>query len=77
MAEVSTDEGSDMSFVIIDLDNTLVDRISAFRRWAAQFLVARNLDLKYVDALEELDEDGIRQRRHHRPCQRGRCNSLP
>ncbi len=47
-----------MTFVIVDLDNTFVDRVAAFRRWAAQFAS----DPAHVEQLVALDDDGYKPR---------------
>ena len=48
-----------MSLVILDLDNTLVNRVAAFRLWGQNFLKELNFDASYLDLLEELDQDGF------------------
>jgi FMN phosphatase YigB (HAD superfamily) len=49
--------------VLFDLDNTLVDRQSAYKRWARSFATTRGLDATAVDLLCELDADGLASRR--------------
>jgi putative hydrolase of the HAD superfamily len=44
--------------VLFDLDNTLVDRGGAFRRWAQAFLAERALDPEELAWLEREDRDG-------------------
>jgi putative hydrolase of the HAD superfamily len=44
---------------LFDLDNTLVDREAAFRRWAEQFAAHRGLGEEAVDWLCEADLDGF------------------
>jgi putative hydrolase of the HAD superfamily len=48
--------------VIFDLDNTLVDRDRAFRRWAAEFVADRGLDPAEVEWLVATDGDGFTPR---------------
>ncbi|GAA4943128.1 putative hydrolase of the HAD superfamily [Nonomuraea thailandensis] len=43
---------------LFDLDNTLVDRLDAFRRWAAEFAAERKLGPRAVPWLEAADADG-------------------
>lgn len=43
---------------LFDLDNTLIDRLDAFRRWAAEFAADRGLGSEDVAWLIELDADG-------------------
>jgi HAD superfamily hydrolase (TIGR01509 family) len=47
---------------LFDLDNTLVDREAAFRRWAEQFAHRRGLRQEAVDWLCEADHDGYAPR---------------
>lgn len=47
---------------LFDLDNTLVDRASAFRRWAIAFCARHGLEGSAVDWLCELDNDGFAAR---------------
>lgn len=47
---------------LFDLDNTLIDRQAAFRRWAAAFLETRGLDEDDVDWLVRADDDGYASR---------------
>lgn len=44
--------------VLFDLDNTLIDRLAAFRLWAAEFAAARPLGPGAVEWLVALDADG-------------------
>jgi FMN phosphatase YigB (HAD superfamily) len=41
-----------------DLDNTLIDRLDAFRRWAAEFGAEQGLGERDVSWMIELDADG-------------------
>jgi HAD superfamily hydrolase (TIGR01549 family) len=50
------------ALVLFDLDNTLVDREAAFRRWAVAFLRERQMP-DVVDELEQVDRDGLAPRR--------------
>lgn len=43
---------------LFDLDNTLIDRLDAFRRWAGGFALERGLDEADVAWMIELDADG-------------------
>ncbi|MEU8177361.1 HAD-IA family hydrolase [Microbispora hainanensis] len=43
---------------LFDLDNTLVDRDEAFRRWAEEFANDHGLDAEAVERLVALDEHG-------------------
>lgn len=46
--------------VFFDLDNTLLDRVGVFRRWATQWPFEQQLDVKQaVPWLEEEDGDGL------------------
>jgi FMN phosphatase YigB (HAD superfamily) len=47
---------------LFDLDNTLLDRHAAFRRWAEEFASARSLPPGAPDLLVELDADGSTSR---------------
>ena len=47
-----------MPLLLIDLDNTLVDRASAFRRWASAFCRRTDRPQTHVDWLVECDRDG-------------------
>jgi len=47
---------------LFDLDNTLVDRSAAFRRWADGFVIRNNLEVGAVDWLCEADNDGFARR---------------
>lgn len=48
--------------LLIDLDNTLIDRAGAFSRWARDFVSARGGGESGVRWLEEADRDGLRPR---------------
>lgn len=48
--------------MMLDLDNTLVDRDGAFRRWAEEFVLARNGAQEDVSWLVESDLDGYESR---------------
>jgi FMN phosphatase YigB (HAD superfamily) len=48
--------------VIFDLDNTLVDRSGAFRRWAAEFVADHGLDPAEAGWLAAADGDGFAPR---------------
>ncbi|MEU5862887.1 MULTISPECIES: HAD family hydrolase [unclassified Nonomuraea] len=43
---------------LFDLDNTLIDRLAAFRLWAAEFAAGRGLGPDAVNRLVRLDADG-------------------
>ncbi|WP_371781163.1 hypothetical protein [Streptosporangium subroseum] len=43
---------------LFDLDNTLVDRLDAFRRWTAEFAAERDLSDEDAAWLITLDDDG-------------------
>jgi len=45
--------------LLLDLDNTLIDRAALFRGWAADFLERHRLDTRDVDWLVERDGDGL------------------
>ena len=47
---------------LFDLDNTLIDRVAAFRRWAEAFAADHGLADGAVDWLEAADEDGLPNR---------------
>lgn len=47
---------------LFDLDNTLVDRVAAFRRWAEGFTSEHGLDHSAVEWLCEQDDDGFAAR---------------
>jgi len=47
---------------LFDLDNTLVDRKTAFRRWATRFVVDRSLGDGALEYLIEADGDGFATR---------------
>jgi len=52
------DDSAVAGVVLVDLDNTLIDRERAFRQWARQFLVARRLDPAELSWLLFVDADG-------------------
>ncbi|WP_433431484.1 HAD family hydrolase [Nonomuraea sp. CA-141351] len=43
---------------LFDLDNTLIDRLGAFKRWAAEFAAERRLGEEAVPWMVALDADG-------------------
>jgi putative hydrolase of the HAD superfamily len=49
--------------LLIDLDNTLIDRTGAFGRWARDFVSARDGSEADVRWLSEADRDGLRPRK--------------
>ena len=49
-----------MPVALFDLDNTLVDRVAAFERWALGFTQAWNLPDGAVGYLVSADDDGMR-----------------
>lgn len=51
-----------MPLLLVDLDNTLVDRAGAFRRWATQFAAAHLTGGDDVDWLIAADGDGLTPR---------------
>lgn len=52
-----------MALMLIDLDDTLVDRAAAFRRWAEQFALRHSSAAESdVDWLVEMDADGYTPR---------------
>ena len=49
--------------VLFDLDNTLIDRVAAFRTWASTFVAERNLGgAAEMLWLERADQDGFKPR---------------
>jgi putative hydrolase of the HAD superfamily len=44
---------------IFDLDNTLIDRAAAFRRWATRFVAAYGLEPAEITWLVDADGDGF------------------
>lgn len=48
-----------MALIIIDLDNTLVDRAADFRRWAELFVSHFGFEKTFVETLISLDNDGV------------------
>lgn len=61
MAEMATAacDTRTMPLLLLDLDNTLVDRAAAFRTWAARFTSAHGSDIEW---LVEADADGYESR---------------
>jgi putative hydrolase of the HAD superfamily len=51
-----------MALLLCDLDETLVDRSAAFRRWAAELASDRGLDAQVVEWLVVEDRGGMRPR---------------
>lgn len=49
-----------MPLLLLDLDNTLVDRAAAFRAWAASFLTQRGASPDLVEEMVRADGDGLR-----------------
>ncbi|MGO4956609.1 HAD family hydrolase [Luteococcus sp. Sow4_B9] len=49
-----------MPLLLLDLDNTLVDRAVAYRAWAVDFLAQRGADPLLVDEMVRADGDGLR-----------------
>lgn len=47
-----------MPLVLVDLDETLIDRASAFRDWAAGFLTGQGLPVGELSWMEALDAEG-------------------
>jgi FMN phosphatase YigB (HAD superfamily) len=47
-----------VSLIILDLDNTLVDRVAAFHRWTEKFLDDNDLDADLDALFVECDNDG-------------------
>ena len=45
--------------LLMDLDNTLIDRAALFRGWAVDFLERHGLEAREVDWLVERDGDGL------------------
>ena len=52
-----------MTLLILDLDNTLLDREVAFMRWSEIFVSDNDLDLKLIKNLIEFDNDGFKNRK--------------
>jgi putative hydrolase of the HAD superfamily len=48
--------------LLLDLDNTLIDRAAAFRRWAISFTAAADAPAAEADWLIAEDRDGLEQR---------------
>lgn len=46
-------------FIILDLDNTLVDRVEAFRKWAKLFIEVNDLEDATLPLIENIDADGF------------------
>lgn len=51
-----------MPLLLLDLDNTLIDRTAAFRRWAAQLVADLGRPPDDVDVVMKLDNDGYTPR---------------
>lgn len=51
-----------MPLLFLDLDNTLVDRASAFRRWAGEYVAALGAPPAEADWLIAADKDGFENR---------------
>lgn len=51
-----------MPLLLLDLDNTLIDRTAAFRRWAEDFVHARGAPDREVEWLVDADQDGYAPR---------------
>jgi putative hydrolase of the HAD superfamily len=51
-----------MPLLLLDLDNTLVDRTGTFRRWANEFVDERGIDPHEVGWLMQVDLDGFADR---------------
>lgn len=51
-----------MPLLLIDLDNTLIDRAGAFARWAGEFTSAQGGSLADADWLAAADRDGLEPR---------------
>jgi putative hydrolase of the HAD superfamily len=54
--------GPDVPLLLVDLDNTLIDRAGAFARWAQEFVSQQHGRPADVDWLTETDRDGLEQR---------------
>jgi putative hydrolase of the HAD superfamily len=52
----------DVPLLLVDLDNTLVDRAGAFDRWAREYVSARGGDAAAADWLVAADRDGLEPR---------------
>lgn len=48
-----------MPLILIDLDNTLVDRAADYLRWVEKFVADNNLTPDFLERLVELDNDGV------------------
>ena len=51
-----------MPLLLVDLDNTLIDRAGAFTRWAREFTSARGGDQQDAAWLVAADQDGFEER---------------
>ena len=49
-----------MPLLLLDLDNTLVDRAAAVRAWAAEYLTERGAGPDLLEAVVAADGDGLR-----------------
>jgi len=48
--------------LLLDLDNTLLDRAAAFRRWAEEFLRGIGAPAEDIDWIVDADADGLTDR---------------
>jgi HAD superfamily hydrolase (TIGR01549 family) len=55
---VQSPSSADGRLALFDLDNTLFDRASAYRRWSEAFVARRNLGPEALELLIDLDRDG-------------------
>lgn len=51
-----------MPLLLLDLDNTLVDRAAAYRAWATSYLAEHGHEPELLDALVVADGDGLRHK---------------
>ena len=51
-----------MPLLLVDLDNTLIDRAGAFDRWARAFTAAHGRDARDAEWLVTADRDGFEAR---------------
>lgn len=51
-----------MPLLLLDLDNTLIDRAAAFRRWAGEYVAALGAPATEVEWLVATDKDGFEAR---------------
>ncbi len=54
-----------MPLLFVDLDNTISDRVTSFRRWAENYLAERygRVDPAMLTGMERIDGDGLRDKR--------------